>query len=337
MKRLLSIMLVLLLALNLCAFAMAEEVYTDEQGASFKVNYTSTNGGTRPEVTFEYTVTALEPEAGESGATYPADPPSIEPVVFGETEITTDTTQKTATIKLPTYTRVGVYEYKITQNTPGTPISGITYYGNPIHLKVTVIEDDERKIRVAAVRCGSEDDTGAKTDVINNSYESGSLEISKTVTGNMGDQSQYFDVKVTLTAPAGTAPSTDAKVTISDSSAEGQITEISYGTEAILKIKHNETITLGNIAAGTTYTVEEADYTGDGIGEGYDEATYIWSDEEDKTVSAGDEDTVQITNNKGIPVDTGISLDNAPYLLLLALALVGGVLLLLRRRNREKD
>ena len=43
------------------------------------------------------------------------------------------------------------------------------------------------------------------------------------------------------------------------------------------------------------------------------------------------------TNNKGITVDTGISLDNTPYLLLLALALVGGVLLLLRRRNREKD
>ena len=66
-------------------------------------------------------------------------------------------------------------------------------------------------------------------------------------------------------------------------------------------------------------------------------ATYIWSDLDGKTVSAGDTDTVQITNNKGIPVDTGISLDNAPYLLLLALALVGGVLLLLRRRNREKD
>ena len=337
MKRLLSIMLALLLALNLCAFAMAEEVYTDEQGASFKVNYTSTNGGTRPEVTFEYTVTALGTEAGESGATYPADPPSIDPVVFGETEIADGTTQKTATIKLPTYTQVGVYEYEITQKTPDAPISGITYYDDPIRLKVTVIQGDDEKIRVAAVRCGSEDGTGAKTEEVNNSYESGSLAISKTVTGNMGDQSQYFDVKVTLTAPAGTTPSTDAKVTISASSAQGQITEISYGTEATLKIRHNETITLGNIAAGTTYTVEEAIYTGEGIGKGYDAAEYEWSDEVSKTVSAGDTDTVQITNNKGIPVDTGISLDNAPYLLLLALALVGGVLLLLRRRNREKD
>lgn len=337
MKRLLSIMLALLLALNLGTFAMAEEEYTDGQGASFKVNYISTNGGTRPQVTFDYTVTALGTAAGESGAAYPAQLPTIDPVEFGQTEITDGTTQKTATITLPEYTQVGVYEYKIIQNTPDTPISGITYYGNSIHLKVTVIEDDEGRIRVAAVRCGSKEGTGEKTDVINNSYESGSLAISKIVSGNMGDQSQYFDVKVTLTAPAGTTPSTDAKVTISASSAQDQTTEISYGMEATLKIKHGETINLGNIAAGTTYTVEEADYTGEGEGKGYDAATYSWSDESDKKVDAGDEDTVRITNNKGITVDTGISLDNTPYLLLLALALVGGVLLLLRRRNREKD
>ena len=46
---------------------------------------------------------------------------------------------------------------------------------------------------------------------------------------------------------------------------------------------------------------------------------------------------MKITNQRGVNVDTGISLDNAPYLLLLAVVLVAGTVLVLKRRHREKD
>ena len=105
-----------------------------------------------------------------------------------------------------------------------------------------------------------------------------------------------------------------------------------------IRIKNSETITLSNIAAGTTYTVTEADYTTEGEeGKGYDVPVYTFSDDTNKRIDSGDADTVKIVNNKGVPVDTGISLDNAPYLLLLAVVLVAGTVLVLKRRHREKD
>ena len=41
-----------------------------------------------------------------------------------------------------------------------------------------------------------------------------------------------------------------------------------------------------------------------------------------------------ITNNKGVTVDTGITLDSAPYILLLAVAVIG-VAAMLRKRRHE--
>lgn len=352
MRRWMSLMLILLLAVGLCVPAVAEDLqvptappYTDEQGAWFKVIY-QMNGGTtdankeRPEVVFEYVVAQKTPgaTAGESGAAYPSDNPSVPAVAFDETAINDGIFEKTATINLPDYTNVGIYEYVITQKTPTQSISGVTYFSQPIYLKVTVIEQNG-KISVAAVHIGEED--GTKRESVINNYQCGSLAITKEVTGNMGDQNQYFDVTVKLTAPAGTTPSTDSKVAISTGSATNpeNATTMDYGDPGTtIRIKHGETITLSNIAAGTTYTVTEADYTAKGEeGKGYDAPGYTFSDDTNKRIDSGDADTVKIVNNKGVPVDTGISLDNAPYLLLLAVVVAAGAMLLLKRRHREKD
>ena len=333
MKRLMSMLLILLLAVGLCAPAAGGEGYQDQPKKTFKVVYTTHDGQNldkRPEATFTFTV-----EAGTntgSSAAYPAQPPTIDPVVFDATAIADLSITREAVIDLPEYDNVGVYEYTIQQVDP--KISGVDCHADPIRLIVQVIQDDAGQLRIAAVHC----ETGAgeeKSDTITNTYGAGSLTVKKVVTGNMGDKTKYFDVTVTLTAPADGTTLKPA-VGVDPLSGEGNPTEITYGVPATFSIKHDESIVLTNIVAGTTYVVTEANYTGPGPENGYDTAQIDFADT-NKIIDSGDKDQVTVTNNKGINVDTGISLDNAPYLLLLALVLVAGVALLLKRRRRERD
>ena len=345
MKHWMSLMMILLLVVGLCIPAGAEDdtTYTDMSTATFDVNYTVPDGQDwtkRPTARFNFTIEADGEQAEQSGVPYPSDPPRISVADVNDTEIEKGESGKTlrVTITLPEYTNVGVYKYTISQTDP--KISGVTCHKEDIHLTVQVIWDEtEKQVRVAAVHCEAEG--SEKSDEITNTYHSGSLAITKKATGNMGDQEQYFDVTVKLTAPAETTPSTDSKVAISTGSATNpdNATTMDYGDPGTtIRIKNSETITLSNIAAGTTYTVTEADYTTEGEeGKGYDVPVYTFSDDTNKRIDSGDADTVKIVNNKGVPVDTGISLDNAPYLLLLAVVLVAGTVLVLKRRHREKD
>lgn len=342
MKHWMSLMLILLLVVGLCIPAGAEDdtTYTDMETATFDVNYTVPDGQDltkRPTARFEFTIREDGTQADQSGEPYPSDLPGIGVADFNDTVIEKGESGKTlrVTITLPEYTNVGVYKYTITQNDP--EISGVEYHASAIKLVVQVIRDETNgDVRVAAVHCETQTEQG-KTDNITNTYHSGSLEITKEVTGNMGDREQYFDVTVTLNAPTdGTTPSNNSTVVITGGSGENQPESIPYGVPTVFKFKHNDTITLSNIAAGATYTVEEEDYTGEGVGKGYDAPNYNFSDS-NKQITSKDEDTVTITNNKGVTVDTGISLDNAPYLLLLAVVLVAGTVLVLKRRHREKD
>ena len=44
-----------------------------------------------------------------------------------------------------------------------------------------------------------------------------------------------------------------------------------------------------------------------------------------------------VENNKNDTLDTGIVLDSLPYILILAVVVVGGVLLFLRKRRNTED
>ena len=86
-----------------------------------------------------------------------------------------------------------------------------------------------------------------------------------------------------------------------------------------------------NIPYDVTYTVVEKDYK---TTDGYDAADYNFSDIDKKIDSAND--TVTITNNKGGTVDTGVILDNAPYILMLAVVAGGAMTLVIKKRREEE-
>ena len=143
----------------------------------------------------------------------------------------------------------------------------------------------------------------------------------------MGDQQKDFTVKVTFTAPTG--DTVREAITYVDGTETKTIAAGSGWTgskEVEITLKHGETVTFTNIPYGVTYNVLENDYASDG----YDKASYNFDDNNKKIDSASE--NVTITNNKGGTVDTGISMDSMPYILLLAVACVGLFLFISKKR-----
>lgn len=222
------------------------------------------------------------------------------------------------TVALPEYTNVGVYEYTL-KEVAGTT-AGVNYYGNNIKLVVTVVNSGNGKLRIAAVH--TEAVGGNKSDTFVNTYSAGTLKVSKTVTGNLGDKDKYFEFKVTLTGETGKTYGETYTVTGGSNTANPAIIKI--GEETTFLLKHDETITIANLPYGVTYTVTET------AADGY------------TTTKTGDtgsinaaEKTAAFTNNKGGTIDMGVMLDSMPYVLVLAVVGAAVIALIAKKRRAE--
>lgn len=338
MKKLLSLTLALIMVLTLTV-AVAAEDPADMTQVTIDVTYTATNTGTTsPAETFSFSIAKTDVTDAADGVTTENMPvPTVRNVEFAEGDAgKAGSMTKDVTITLPKYTSVGVYTYTITP-TPGTT-AGVTYWARPIKLVVTVIEQDG-KVRVAAVHTEDGYDgtaaDGTKSNDITYTYSAGSLSVSKTVAGNLGDRSKYFAITVTLFPEGG--KTYDATYTVSGGTKLGNGTA-DAGTATIavngrpytFYLKHGETFIIENLPYGVTYTVTEADYSSEDYAE-----KIVFSDETNKKIDSAT-DTVAITNTKNSAVDTGIVLDSLPYVLLIAVAVVGVVIFTARKRTHRE-
>ena len=335
MKKILSMMLALILTLSLSTVAFA----ADNQDASFDKTYTITNEGTsNPAETFTFKFTADRVTDSNKNLTT-AQMPAISDstVSFDAGTATVAGLKKTVDVALANveWPGVGVYYYTVNETAGST--AGVTYDNTTAYLKVTVAYDEgTHTYYTAFVTLSLADyDNDGKTDVktggFTNEYSAGSLSISKNVTGNMGDQSAYFAVKVTLTGETG--KTYQPTYAVSGGSYESNPATIVIGTESTFYLKHGETITISNLPYGVTYSVVEDDYTSTEKG-GYDQASYNFSDETKKIDSASD--TVTITNNKDTGVDMGVGLDSIPYVLMLV-AVCAGMFVFFSKKRAARE
>lgn len=142
MKKFVAILLTLMLVLGVSA-AVAEGT-TDTTTATIKKLYKLTNADTTsPEETF-----TLE-QIGDGKVTDgdAASAPhlgTITGAAFAAGAATVAGTTGNITVALPSYEKVGKYEYTL-KEVAGTT-AGVTYYGNDIKLVVTVVNGDNGKL-----------------------------------------------------------------------------------------------------------------------------------------------------------------------------------------------
>lgn len=329
MKKLLSLALALIMVLTLTV-AVAAEDPADMTQVTIDVTYTATNTGTTsPAETFSFSVVKTSVSHAAAGVTT-EDMPNIAVggVAFVEGEAAQGGTMvKPMTITLPPvddFPSVGIYTYTI-QPQEGTT-AGVAYYTKDIRLVITVIETADGQRRIAAIHTesGEPGDTEKSND-IEYTYSAGSLDVKKVVTGNLGDQTKEFNVTVTFTAPeAGAVNSTISYIvdgetkTIAPDAWEGDTASVR------IALHHEETVTFTNIPYGVTYHVAEDSYEAEDYKTSYNK--------KDGTIGAAS-DAVTITNNKGTTVDTGVVLDSLPYVLLIAVAVVGVVAFTAKKRT----
>ena len=308
------------------AFAASGETYADMDSVVIKKNYELANEGTfSPAETFSFDIEADNVTDASDDITPENMPmPTIGTVSYLRGEAGSTTKTKEIKIDLPKYNSVGVYTYIIHEVAGDS--AGVTYYGDAILLRVTVIEQDG-KLRIAAVHTEDPESTGeGKKDDFDNLYSAGKLEVHKDVEGIMGNKDKYFKFTVQLTGEEGKTYQDSYAITGGSYDANPDSIEIRPGetTEATFYLKDDDTIHIENLPYGVEYKVSEtpvADYATTETGtEG----------EVDAAV-----EQANFTNTKGGTVDAGVVLDSAPYLFTLTGAAGVGLLLTLRRRHQK--
>lgn len=308
--------------------AEADATPVDQETVTIHKQYKLIGEGTSPEETFTL-------EQVGSGKVTDGDAESaphlgtITGALFTKGAATASGITKDITIELPTYEKVGVYEYTLHEVNRNN--AGVTYYENNIKLVVTVIQGENGKLRIAAVH--TEAENGTKSDTFENTYSANSLPVKKVVTGNLGDKNKFFTVTVTLKNNTGKTMSSDIsyKVGEATNTIKASDWENNIAT-AEINLKHDQTITFTNLPFGVTYDVTEADYTK--AKGGYDAPVYTYTNT-NKTVNKTSQN-VTITNNKGGDIDTGVNLTTLPYILVFAgVIVIAGAAFITRRRRYE--
>lgn len=158
----------------------------------------------------------------------------------------------------------------------------------------------------------------------------GSLVVTKQLAGNYADRNKKFKINVTLSLPKrsdGKYLKWDGNITY------GQNLTINYASfNAVtgivtleIELGDEESITFANIPYGVTYKVKEQDYSID---------KYIVSYSKSEGPIAVLKETIVITNRRDAIIDTGVTLDSIPYILLIAIIAIGAMGGLIRKRKR---
>lgn len=230
----------------------------------------------------------------------------------------------------------GVYTFELNRLSPNTQFtvteSNADVDGYTVETKINTVVDEDK----------STSGTVAKDETVTVAYENvyspstTTVSVTKTVSGNMGDDKAEFPFTVSLKDASGNDLSMRGiTYTIYQKGSDGEYAEVSGGSGTInadtytFGLKHDQKIIFAGVKIGASITVSEStSYT----------ATYMIDNGSVQTGASAtfpvtkDGNTVAFNNNKSANIDTGITMDSVPYVLLLAMAVIGGGVLLSKRR-----
>lgn len=266
--------------------------------------------------------------------------------------VTADEDVGSAEIALPTVTAAGEYWYTLKENAGNT--AGVTYNGNTYYLHlITDCKSGEYGVVSAQLHTTAPKADGTyqyddeKIAYISNTCAAGELTIyQETLVNGEHDSDDEFTATVTFTLPEGTVFSNN--ISYGNLNRNGTITPDDWANGSVtvdFDMKDGEYVIFTGLPDGTTYTIKQKT---DASAMGYGEATYTL-DNPDETGDSADSngvagtigdnsDTVTISNEKNIPIDVGVMLENGAFIVLgLGALALGAWLVLSKRKERAYD
>lgn len=335
MKKITSLLLAMIMVFSLAtvAFAVENEVAPSEaQEFKFKKSYETSAGETPAVFPAEKLQFEVKAVATNDGANPDATMITVE-------DQTVAGNPAELIITVPSYTTPGKYNYTIQEIEGFT--QGVNYdKGTAVIIGVQVLVTYNQAhdgLETQVVFNAKKDGTEEKIEEIVNNYDLGDLSVEKLVTGNLADVTDEFEITVTFTSDKAVLSdiTCDGVGTVGKTLADGKISSNEWNnntwTETFV-LSHTDKVNFTNIPAGVKWEIVEADYTtGDKNTKNYGYKTPVYENEAG-TVAADQDVAATITNTKETNVDMGISMDSAPYFLMLAVAVVGMVALVSKKR-----
>lgn len=296
--------------------------------ASFTVSYKSTerDGTVVMPVTFRYAM-RLE-SITNAGVGVSEDSVPYASLETNEAAFTKSGTQS-ITVDIPTYYNVGVYTYRIDQ---------IANYGTetmyvddaPLYMIVTAAYDEETHdlVNYVAFRKGSATGTklSEKEVAFENVYRFSGMSVTKRVTGALGDRQRAYNIAIEFGPTSGVDVTEFVRMNTDELGRDAIVS--SNSNRIVFKLHDGETINFDYLPLGTKYKVLEEETGNFTVNYQNDEGTI--EDEDTRIVCT-------VENSFPDSVDTGISLDNMPYLLILAGVVVVGAGYIVSRKKRDEE
>lgn len=345
------------------AFAAEGETTTKkpsdiENGGTFSVVKTFTDKSVE-EMTALPTGVKAELEAQNHG--YPAKKPAKvddTKVAISVGEATLGTTASSFDIDLPQYEIPGEYVYYLKEKATG--IAGVDDNNNDYRLTVYAIWDDATSANRQIVLKVKMDEgtltdktfvsTSTKIDAIDNTYKAGTVTVTKKVAGDFAREDSDFTFQIVLTSDK----EVKSAVKVGDTDLTWTSANGVYTANAVFTLKADGVKTISNIPYGVSYAVSELDaannnavlnantkFTVDEV-----EYTVTYDAKQSGTIGTTDSESnavnskydTEIKNKtKGADVDTGVILDNAPYIALMMVVVAGAAVMIIKKRRHFED
>ncbi|MBQ9690745.1 MAG: hypothetical protein IJV62_01345 [Eggerthellaceae bacterium] len=236
-----------------------------------------------------------------------------------------------------TFPAPGIYTYTLTEtaisNPAVTPVDPKTYVIDVYVDNVTTATGVSELQVTDYVLHESGSDAVIKEDTaaFENEYNSFKLDVEKQVTGNQGNKTKEFTITVTF-ANGVPGDSYAVKVLAGTPKINGQAASgnvpVAANSAVVLTMKDTDKVEFFGIPAGVTYTVVETESNQDGYTTTGEVTTA-------KELTADASETV--VNDKSGTVPTGIFINNMPYFVMAALAIVLALVFVRKRNNRLGD
>lgn len=319
--------------------AFAEEEAAPITSVDVEKVYTLNGAGISPKETFTFDIARKEVSNAGTGVTNDNMPvPSIGSAAYTVDDgAKTDGNSKNVTIDFTKdgqliYNAVGVYDYTVSENA-GISL-GVAYDTKTYTMRVVVVNGETRgTYKINSVKF-IDSATKQKADTVSfeNTYSANTLSVSKNVIGALGDMAKDFQFHVSFVN--GTEKTWTDAITVKKTNQNGEISTITLDEDGGFTLKDDETVVFENVPADLTYTVSEDNYTADGYTTKLNNEEKRDSGNVTMTAAAA---ACAFENSKGGTIDTGVILDNAPYIAMLAIVAIGGVALMLNKRRRDEE